>query len=357
MANLKRIWDGLSLVRQFALMACIGAAAGTMALSSFVSAKIEDHVVHNAAAATGLYVNSLDRSYLQELTTKSALSEEQLRALDNVFNETELVRQIASVKIWLADGRIVYSTTRDFIGKTLFVTPKLLQALKGEVAAEFGKLSDEDDAVERSFNVPLLDIYVPIRDKGGDSVIAAAEFFAYAAPLKAELDHVRLESWIAIGGVALLQIVLLYGIVRRADKTIDFQRAALADAGRASIETSERFLRRLGADLHDGPAQLIGLALLRLDALHPLLAATDSGSEEFEKIRSLLQIVCGRSGTSPPDWRRRTSTACRFATRWSWPFGSMSSELAAPSAQPLACCRRIPRQCTRSASTGSCRKG
>ena len=306
MANLRRIWDELSLVRQFALMACVAVGAGIMVLGSFVSTEIKDHAVRNAAAVSAVYINSLDRSYLQQLTSKAALSEEALRALDNVFNDTELARQIASVKILLPDGRIAYSTTRDFIGKTLSVTPNLRKALKGEVAAEFGNLSNEDDAVERSLNVPLLDIYVPVRDKGGDNVIAAAEFFTYAAGLKGELDNVRLQTWIAVGAVALLQTILLYGIVWRGSKTIESQRGALLDARRASIETSERFLRRLGADLHDGPAQLIGLALLRLDALHPLLAAKDSNSEELEKIRTVLQDCLREirhlsAGLAPPD--------------------------------------------------------
>lgn len=289
MAKLRRIWDGLSLFRQFAFIACIALGAGALGLGSFVSAEIKDRVIGNTAAATMFYVNGLDRSYLQDLISKSALSEESLRALDRAFNQTESVRQIASVTICLPDGRVVYSTTRGLIGRSLSVTPKLLKALKGEVAAEFSTLRDDDDARERSLNVPLLGIYVPVRDKGGANVIAVAELFAYATGLKAELDVVRLKSWAAVGGVALLQILLLHIIVWRGNKTIESQRAALADAGRASAEMSERFLHRLGADLHDGPAQLIGLALLRIDSLHPLLAAKDSNSEELEKIRTALQ--------------------------------------------------------------------
>jgi signal transduction histidine kinase len=304
MAKLRRIWDGLSLFRQFALAACVALGAGMLVLGSFVSAQIGDRLIRNAAAATAFYVNSLDRSYVQELTSESALSEESLRALDKAFNETE--RQIASVTICLVDGRVVYSTTRDFIGKTLSANSELLKALKGEVAAEFGNLSNEDDARERSLNVPLLDIYVPVRDKGGDNVIAVAELFTDASGLKAELDVVRLQSWVAVGAVALLQIILLHTIVWRGNTTIESQRTALADAGRVSTEMSERFLHRLAADLHDGPAQLIGLALLRLDALHPLLAAKDSNSEELEKIRTVLQDCLREvrhlsAGLAPPD--------------------------------------------------------
>jgi signal transduction histidine kinase len=287
MANMRSRWDGLSLVRQFALIACIVVGAGTVVLGSFVSAEIEAHVVRNSAAATASYINSLDRSYLQELATQSTPSEEQLRALDHVFKDAELARQIVSVKICLLDRRIVYSTSRDFIGKTFPVNPKLLKALKGKVAARFGSPNGEADAVESG--LPMLEIYVPIREKGGNNVVAVAQLFADAARLKAELDGARLESWIAVCGVALLQIILLYGIVWRGNKTIESQRTVLVDARRASVEMSERFLHRVGADLHDGPAQLIGLALLRLDTLRPLLAGEHSQSEEFEKIRIVLQ--------------------------------------------------------------------
>jgi signal transduction histidine kinase len=283
------MWDGLSLVRQFALMACIVVGVGTIVLGSFVSAEIEAHVVQNGAAATLAYVNSLDRSYLQELTTQSTLSGESLRALDDLFKNVERDRQLLSINICLPDGRIVYSTSRDFVGKTIAVNPKLLKALKGKVAARFANRKGEADAVDSGLHVPLLEIYVPIHEAGGANIVAVAQLFADAARLKAELDDARLESWIAACGVALLQIILLYGIVWRGNKTIESQRAVLVDARRASLETSERFLHRIGADLHDGPAQLIGLALLRLDTLRPLLAPEHAKSEEFDKIRTVLQ--------------------------------------------------------------------
>lgn len=289
MANLRSRWDKLSLVQQFPILASIVIGSGMAVLGSFVSAEIEHHVVLNAAAGTAVYVNRLDMPYLQELTSRSTLSEGSLRALDHVFKDTELGTQIVSVKILLPDRRIAYSTNRDFIGKTLAVNPELLDALKGEVAAQFASPIDEADATERDLNAPLLGVYVPIREKDGDNTIAVAEFLTSAVRLKSELDDARLESWIAIGGVALMQVILLSGIVWRGNKTIDSQRAVLVDARRASVQTSERLLRRVGADLHDGPAQLVGLALLRLDNLRPPLAAKHSKPEEFEKIRTVLQ--------------------------------------------------------------------
>src|SRR5690606_24500023 len=58
---------------------------------------------------------------------------------------------------------------------------------------------------------------------------------------------------------------------------------------------NERFLRRVGADLHDGPAQLVALAALRLDS--DLLLNAGGGAaprqREVEAIRSILDDALG----------------------------------------------------------------
>ena len=38
-------------------------------------------------------------------------------------------------------------------------------------------------------------------------------------------------------------------------------------ASSRAVELNEQFLRRTGADLHDGPAQLIGYAMLRINEI------------------------------------------------------------------------------------------
>ncbi len=54
-------------------------------------------------------------------------------------------------------------------------------------------------------------------------------------------------------------------------------------------EVNERYLRRLGGDLHDGPAQLLGLGLLRLDAVESAVLKTC----DDEKIRQDIHTVRG----------------------------------------------------------------
>ena len=86
----------------------------------------------------------------------------------------------------------------------------------------------------------------------------------------------------------------LSSIVLRGSKTIQNQKATLENcvrelvylrrnlkrASRRSTELNERFLRKVGSDLHDGPAQLLALALLKMDELFP----QDNSDEQHKQL-------------------------------------------------------------------------
>lgn len=61
-------------------------------------------------------------------------------------------------------------------------------------------------------------------------------------------------------------------------------------ASQRAAALNESYLRRLGADLHDGPAQLVALATPRLDSVALVSAETDSEKREQEisTVRSSL---------------------------------------------------------------------
>ena len=67
--------------------------------------------------------------------------------------------------------------------------------------------------------------------------------------------------------------------------------ARLAAAHGRLAKHSELFLRRIGSELHDGPAQLIGFALLRLDSIanRKKSATQEAQTQAVESIRTALQ--------------------------------------------------------------------
>jgi signal transduction histidine kinase len=83
-------------------------------------------------------------------------------------------------------------------------------------------------------------------------------------------------------GSLAARIAELSGLLRQNEEL----RQRLESASRRAGEDAELQLRRLGADLHDGPAQLLALALLKLDLLPE---GNPESLGEREMIRSVLQ--------------------------------------------------------------------
>ncbi|MGI9318314.1 MAG: sensor histidine kinase [bacterium] len=106
----------------------------------------------------------------------------------------------------------------------------------------------------------------------------------------------------------LLLVYVLYNNFRRGIKIIEKQEDKLSQqitrlsnmltlnksmqhniksASSRAVELNEQFLRRVGADLHDGPAQSIGYAVLRLDQVSRTLESKELG-QEFHAVKEAL---------------------------------------------------------------------
>jgi signal transduction histidine kinase len=181
---------------------------------------------------------------------------------------------------------VAYSPEPALIGQRFPVEGGLAQALTGQVVAELTDLEASENVQERARFDHLIEMYVPVHQSGTGRIVAVAEFYQLPEELDREVAGARLQTWLFVGVAVLASWLLLYGIVHGASRTIDRQRRALetqvADLStlldqnaalharvRAAAERTttlnERALRRISADLHDGPAQMLSLALLRLD--------------------------------------------------------------------------------------------
>jgi signal transduction histidine kinase len=304
-ARVRRTWGGLTLAHQFALAAAAVLIAGMLIIGLWVTQQIEEGVTRNTASATALYVDSVISPLLPNLRDDGPLSAGARRALDETLSQGALGTRIASFKLWKPDGTIAYSSRPELIGQRFEPTDNLREALAGRVAAEFNDLSDQENELEREAGTPFLEIYSPIREPWSGEVVAVAELYEAAAALERDLADVRLRSWLVVGIATLCMIACLFGIVLKGSELIAAQRKTLEGqvaelssllrlnealrlrvqrASSRSAALNERFLKRISADLHDGPAQLLALASLRLGASQSTAAAAD----EAPAIRKLL---------------------------------------------------------------------
>ncbi|MFQ5803835.1 MAG: sensor histidine kinase [Candidatus Methylomirabilales bacterium] len=305
-------WKRLSLAQQFIVAILVILASGMIGIGWWVGQEIKGGVIHQTGATTALYVDSVVAPLVQELGQGDGLTSAHVASLKRLLHDTPLGQQIVAFKIWDAEGRIVYSTNPAIIGRIFPLTGGLVRAWHGKVASSISELHDEEHAPERERWAQLLETYTPVRLKGGNRIIAVAEFYQTVDNLEKEVLAAQMSSWLVVGAATVAMFLLLAGIVRRGSDTIARQQRELSDrvtqltgllaqneelherVRRAATRTAalnERFLRRVSAELHDGPAQVLGLVLLRLDSVIAHCAAWSLGRPEVPQVNKDLDMI------------------------------------------------------------------
>jgi signal transduction histidine kinase len=310
-------WRRLSLAGRFLVASFVVLVLGMLVIGTWVGAAIERGVLNHSAAVTALYVNSVLSDYLEGLDPHAAVSPADEAVFDRLLTETPLGEQVVLFKIWSADGLVLYSPDRRLIGQRFGVDDGLERARHGEVSAELSDLDEPENDYERLRWDRLLEVYAPVRDRDG-TVRAIVEFYQTPNELEDQMSAARRESWGVVAAVMLGVFLVLAGIVKGGSDTIARQQRVLADqelalrqrvsdlselldqnarlherlrqaAGRTTA-LNEQSLRRIGADLHDGPCQALGLALLRLDLLGQVGARHD---RDMGVIKGAVQDALG----------------------------------------------------------------
>lgn len=307
----------LNLARQFLLVSFFILLTGMLVIGAWVGWQIEIGVVNRTAAVTALYVDSFIAPHLQDLAHTDQPDAGHLASLDTLLTDTPLGKRIVAFKVWGADGTILYSTNPVLTGQKFAIGPGLSGAFAGEVRSHISDLGEPENEYERQQWSRLIETYAPVRVEGTSTIVAVSEFYQTTDELEREVRAAQLRSWLVVGVATLMMYVLLAGLVGGASNTIVAQQSELRDkvvqltallaqneqlherVRRAAARTTalnERYLRRISADLHDGPGQDLGLALLRIEALADVCAACvvavargRAVSDDFRTIQSALQ--------------------------------------------------------------------
>lgn len=307
-------WAALSLAEQYIVGAFVVLCCGMAFLGVWMSQRSEAAIVQHTAAGAAPFISSIVEPHLTELAHQDRLQPQSIEALDRLLKDTLLGRTVVAIKVWLPDGTVAYSNHRDLIGQTRAVSAELRRALNGEIVGTRDRRDKEENEIERQAGFGLFEIYLPIRVRPDGKVFAVAEFYENADRFHETLRAARLESWGVPMLVTLVMLCILFTIVKKGNATIESQQEvlrtqvddlvalvsenqklqlAVEEIIRQSVETNDLMVHRLGLELHDGPAQLISLALLRLDALRPPAAEGGAPAGDFELIRLALADSLG----------------------------------------------------------------
>lgn len=254
-------------VGKFALAGVV--ALGIVALGTSIASRRvgQREAVANARTTTLAKAQGLVEPVLDDgLLTGSPAAVARLDAIRGDVLDAALVR----VKLWTADGRIVWSDEPRLIGTAHQLGPDQLESLAtGRIEAEVGDLSKPENVLERPYG-KLLEVYLPVRTLTGTPLLFEA-YYRYSLVSDNGTRLWRSFAPIALGSLVLLQLVqvpLAWSLARRLRQRLQEREVLLERA----LQASEVERRQIASDLHDGVVQdLAGVA-------YSLSAATRSAN-------------------------------------------------------------------------------
>lgn len=195
-----------------------------------------------------------------------------IAALDRVtsrLDETSLQR----VKIWAADGTIVYSDDARLIGSRFALDDEEVAVLRsGGVDAGVSDLTDPENRYEPP-DQPLVEVYTKVTTPDGTPLLFEAYYRDRDVAASASIISQRFVP-VAVGALvvfALVQIPLGIRLARHM-RAAQSEREALL---RQVIDSQSNERRRIAADLHDGVVQDLAGVSFTIAAASDALADTD----------------------------------------------------------------------------------
>jgi signal transduction histidine kinase len=213
---------------------------------------------------------------------------------------------VVRVKIWLPDGRIVYSDRHELIGERYRLGgDEQAAVLAGKVEADVSDLRRPENRFERRFG-KLLEVYLPIRDTTGRKLLY--EDYARYSSVAASGRNLWLSFAPAILGALALLWLIQIPLAWRAARRLQLGQAERERLLQHAIDASEGERRRIARDLHDGAVQdLAGvsytLTAMADEAVRPEITAVMNEAAETTR-RTIRELRTMLVDIYPPDLHR-----------------------------------------------------
>lgn len=207
--------------------------------------------------------------------------------LDRTALDRLLVDDVLRIKLWDADGTVLYSDRTELIGAGYPLGDDELEVLRtGGTEAELSDLGRPENRFERDLGGDLLEVYTRVRSPEGEPLL----FEAYLGVDDIRASRTRiLDRFLPISIGALVALValgtpLVVLLSRRLSR-------AARDRGRlleAAVRASDAERLRIARDLHDGVVQDLSGSAMALSAL--AAHADEPHRGELEEVGRSLRV-------------------------------------------------------------------
>lgn len=210
---------------------------------------VSDQVRSRQEQAATFYARFTSDSVLRYELTPADLARpidtdsQRYRDLRHSVVDRMLVHPVVRLKVWRADGTILFSDEPRLIGRLFPPDEELDKAFAGELQSGVSDLSEEENVYERGPFAKLLATYVPLYLSSNQShtkVDAVAEIYTDYAGIQAEVNHLFQTLVVTLSGALLALYLLLLPIIRRGAHTLSAQNAKLEEQAESLRSLLER---------------------------------------------------------------------------------------------------------------------
>lgn len=278
---LRRGWKGLSLLTQFMLLLTL-----TMIFISAISNKAIKEIAARSLVESSLEVEqAMARSVvlpvLGQEPISGGLDPEMRDRLRSVVDKHLNPRYINKIKLWGVNGQLKFDSDMSEVSNVT-LDPLATRALHGETVVLTSDADLHENSADRVRGDLVYEVYMPLFAMNG-TLIAVLEAYCSSDLLAARIQSTLKKIDQIRFGVLLLGMLMLTALVFYAQRHIQFQEKQLLasidatmrlaqrnmelleqseDLRRRSAMANEQLLNHIGAELHDGPIQLLSIAAL-----------------------------------------------------------------------------------------------
>lgn len=236
------------------LAALVVISFATLAVASRIASHeaLQEAKIRGEAFATGVAAPLVTDSVRQQRPAA-------MRDFDRVMTNRLNVGNIAHIKVWSADGRVIYADQGGLEGHTYALPPGVQDQVGQDFTIAMAKAEDSRAEGDLPGDNDLLEVYVGTHDPAGRPVVL--ETYWTKESIESQYNFLlKLLAPLSLGALALLIVVVVpLGLsqARRLTQSVRERDRMLLHAVRAS----ELERRRMAQTLHDGVIQdLAGLA-------------------------------------------------------------------------------------------------